>query len=769
MGLHERDLQTVNKRLPLKDAHEKVTGVHEFPYDFTVPGMLYGRILRSPHAHAQIRRIDVSKAEALPGVIAVITHKDVPAEEWIGLWTNYRGCVMDDKVRFVGDEVAAVAAIDIRTADRALELIKVEYDILPHVLDAREAMKPGAPQVKTSGNNSKDVVLVKWGDVEQGFREADVVVEGATLNNAQDQATFSRNSPIASWADNDTKLTLWSGCTAPSELKDAVANLVKLPKSSVRIVALPTGPSLGKWWFNNLEMMTVYLAKKAHRPVKIVLRQDEVFAGIKRRHIEYTTGRLGVMKDGTMVSMEVNDIFDNGAYGDKNDIFQSLSELWPRVNHGYFEMYGVSTNLVTAGCMRGVGDLTMNFALEVLIHKAAEKIDMDPVELRRINAAKAGDPCRGQDIHHELFGSHLPYPEKVVISSCAMDECLTKGVEEFGWKRRWGGWSSTNKSSGPVKRGVGMATAMHVCGIRYTGDCGAIVKVNADGSANLMVSLGRQGNGNDSTQCQIAAEELGIPYDMISIDCNDTNVTPWGQGSTASTSTYLSGTATREAARDAKRKILKLAESKLDESADNLDIKDGVIFSKTHHNKRIPITRVLEDKIPDFWELAKQPCIVGSTVTNVPDDQIPKHVAAHFVELEVDTDTGEIRLLDYLQVQDSGRLINPEVCENQLNGGYYQGVGFTLIEELVHDDMGRILNPNFAHYKIFRCGDLPDPKIHFIEQDDPVGPFGAKGLGEAPICVPPGAIALAIYNATGVWMTETPFTPERVLKALGKI
>jgi xanthine dehydrogenase molybdenum-binding subunit len=767
MGIHDKVLQTVNKRLPLKDAHEKVTGAHEFPYDFTVPGMVFGRILRSPHAHAKILRIDTSKAEALPGVIAVITHKDVPVEEWIGLWTNYRGCVMDDKVRFVGDEVAAVAAVDLRTADEALALIEVEYEVLPFVLTALDAMKEGAPQIKKTGKNSKDVVLINWGDVEKGFHDADVVVEGTTFNNAQDQATFSRNSPIAHWANGG--LTLWSGCTAPSELKDAVANIVNLPKSKVRIVALPTGPSLGKWWFNNLEMIAVFLAKKAHRPTKIVLRQDEVFAGIKRRHIESTKGRLGVKADGTMVSMSVHDIFDNGAYGDKNDIFQSLSELWPRVEHGHFEMYGVSTNLVTAGCMRGVGDLTMNFALEVLIHKAAEKINMDPVEIRRINAARAGDPCRGQDIHHELFAAGTPYPAKVVISSCAMEECLEKGVKEFNWNSRWKGWSEKKTEAGPVKRGVGMATAMHVCGIRYTGDCGAIVKVNADGSANLMVSLGRQGNGNDSTQCQIAAEELGISYDMVSIDCNDTNVTPWGQGSTASTSTYLSGTATRAAAKEAKRQILALAAVKFEEPADDLDIRDGIIYSKSHHNKRIPMTEILEDKLPGFWELSKQPCIVGSVVTNVPDDLIPKHVAAHFVDLQVDTDTGEIKILDYLQVQDSGRLVNPEVCENQLNGGYYQGVGFTLIEELVHNDMGRIVNPNFAHYKIFRCGDLPDPKIHFIEQDDPVGPFGAKGLGEAPICVPPGAIALAIYNATGAWMTETPFTPERVLKALGKI
>ena len=761
-----KEFSVVNKSVPLIDAYEKVTGSYQFPLDFSVPAMLFGKVLRSPHAHAKIKRIDASKAEALPGVVAVLTYKDVPEREWFGLWFNYRGRVMDDTARFVGDEVAAVAAVDVRTAEEALELIEIDYEVLPHVFDLEEAMKPDAPQIRSDGN-VRNPVIVEWGDCEKGFEEADIVVENQTHNHSQDQATMARNAPIASWTES--KVTLWTGSTTPSETRDAVANLLDVPKSKVRVIALPTGPSLGKWWFNNIDMVTVLLAKKARKPVKMILSQEEVFSSIKRRHEERTYGKLGVKNDGTIVSLYLRDVFENGAYGNKRKITQTIPDLWTRIHNAKLEMCGTTTNLVTSGCMRGVGDLTTNFGMELLINKAAAVLGMDPVEIRLRNVVQTGDPLRTDKTLHELLASDVPMPSSFTISSAALDECLKKGAEAINWNENWKGWGACTESNGPKRRGVGVATGMHLCGVRYGGECSAIVKINSDGSVNLLVSLGRQGTGNETTQCQIAAEELGVPLDVVSITCNDTEVTPWGQGSIASTSAHLSGTATKAAAADAKRQLFELAAVEFEAGPEYLDIKDGMIFSKDSPNERIPITDVIGKPLPDLWELAKHPCIVGSATKNVPADRVAKHMAAHFVLLEVDTDTGQVEILKYVAVQDSGRLINPDVCENQLSGGYFQGVGFSLIEELAYDENGKILNPNYVNYKIWGCRDLPDPEIIFIEHDDPVGPFGAKGLGEVPICVPPGAIAMGIYNATGAWMTETPMTPERILRALGKI
>ncbi len=764
--MEAQDFSVVHESVPLKDAHEKVTGHLQFPLDFAVPAMLYGRVLRSPHAHAKIKRIDTRKAEALAGVKAVLTYKDVPEREWFGLWLNYRGRVMDDTARFVGDEVAAVAAVDSQTAEQALDLIEVDYEVLPHVLDPEQAMQADAPQIRADGN-VRDPVTVEWGDADAGFAEADITVENETRNYSQDQATMGRNAPIAGWTQG--KVTLWTGTTCPSELRDAVANLLDMAKSQVRIVALPTGPSLGKWWFNNIDMVAVLLARKAARPVKMLLDQEEVFSSVKRRHEELTYGKLGIKKDGTIVSVHLKDVFENGAYGDKRDIYQSIPDLWTRIQNAKFEMVGTATNLVTSGCMRGVGDLTMNFGMELLINKAAAALGMDPVEIRLKNAVRTGDPLRTQRSLHALLAPDTPMPNAFTISSAALDECLAKGADAIKWRENWKGWGQPTETRGPVRRGVGVATGMHICGIRYAGQCAAVVKINSDGSVNLLVSLGRQGTGNETTQCQIAAEELGVPYDSVAITCGDTDVTPWGQGSTASTSAHLSGTATKAAAADAKRQLLELAAKAFEAKPQDLDIKDGIIFNTASPGTRMPITDITDRKLPDLWDVGQQPCIVGSAVTNVPIDPVAKHMAAHFADLEVDTDTGQVEILNYVQVQDSGRLINPEICENQLAGGYYQGLGFSLIEELAYDDDGKVLNPNYENYKIWRCRDLPDPELIFVEHEDPVSPFGAKGLGETPICVPPGAIAMAIYNATGVWMTETPMTPERILRALGKI
>ncbi|MFQ5763027.1 MAG: xanthine dehydrogenase family protein molybdopterin-binding subunit, partial [Candidatus Bathyarchaeia archaeon] len=701
----------------------------KFAVDVTLPGMLHGKILRSPHPHAQIKRIDTSKAEALPGVNAVLTHKDIPQKDWVGVWVNYRGPVLSDRVRFVGDEVAAVAAKGQRTAEKALGLIEVDYELLPAVFDLDEAMKANSPQVRPDGNVRKPSVI-EWGDVEKGFKDADVVVEHKTRLGCQQQAPLGRNAYVASWAGD--KVTIWTSTQTPCELRDIVAEFLEVPSSKVRVIALPVGPSFGCWWVNNVDLIAVFLAKKAGKPVKLELTQEETFAYVKRRHIEASQGRLGVKKDGTFTAIDVRHNFDNGAYGDKFDVYQSVADLWGgRCPNGKFEMYGVSTNLVTAGCMRGVGDLTMNFCVEQLIDKAAEEIQMDPIQIRTKNHTRTGELLRSPIYAYKFYPGIQP-PRSFTLSSSTLEECLNTGAKAIGWREKWRGWKVPAEVAGPKKRGIGVATACHICGLNYGGSLSAVVRVNTDGSVSLLVNLGRQGQGSESTQAQIAAEELGVPYENVTVVSGDTDACPWSQGSTASTAAHLTGLATKAAAADAKRQILELAAETLDARPEDLNIKDGVVHHKADQSKKLPMREIVARPIPKYLA---PPIIIGRAMANVTNDVIAKHFAAHFVELEVDTETGQVEILKYVAAHDSGKIINPGICENQVIGGVFLGCGFSLTEDLQMDPKtGRVLNPNFTDYKVLGARDLPDPEVIFAEVEDPIGPFGAKGIGEAPVC-----------------------------------
>ena len=752
------ELSVVGKRVPLKDAYEKVTGSLKFAVDISLPGMLHAKVLRSPYAHAKIVKIDTSKAESLPGVEAVIIHKDVPQEEWMDGGFNYRGRVLDERVRFVGDEVAAVAATDVDIAEEALNLIEVEYEELPHVFDVEEAMKPDAPQVTPHGN-VREPTVVEWGDMEQGFKEADLIVEHRTTMGAQQHAPLGLNACIASWEGD--KLTIWTSTQTPFR-RDIIAEFLKTPLNKVRVIGLPTGGSFGLFWLNNFHFLPIFLAKKAGKPVKLELTREEVFATVKRREVTVTWVRLGAKKDGSFTAIHMKHCFDNGAYGFKNNPYQTTSDLWVRhAQHGKFEFYGVSTNLLTAGCMRGVGDLTMDFCMEQAIDKAAEQLGIDPLEIRLRNHARAGDPQRHDGYFYKMVG--LPVPEKT-LSSSGLDKCIKGGAKAIGWEENWKGWGKPLEVKGSVRRGLGMAAASHLCGERHIGAPSVIVKVNVDGSVHLLTGSGRMGQGVETTQAQIVAEELGVPIESITGTHGDTDTCPWAQPTTASTSAHLTGLATQAAATDAKRQICQLASKELGAEPENIDIKNGLVYVKGQPQKAVPLADVTAKRHP---ELSVRPTIVGSATKNVPLTPIARMYMAHFVEVEVDTDTGKVKILKYVAAHDSGKIINPDVAENQVVSGVLQGCGFGLCESLIFDeDTGQVLNPNFVDYKILRALDMPYPEVVFLEVIDPVGAFGIKGLGEGTTCPVPAAVSQAIYNAIGVRFNHVPITPEMVLRAL---
>ncbi len=768
----------VGKGIPVKDAREKVAGSLKYAVDFELPGMLFGKILRSPHPHAVITKIDTTKAEAMPGVIGVVTYKDAPDWDWYGVWFNYIGHIMDNKVRFVGDEVAAVAATSDEIAKEALEHIEVEYDLLPAVFDPEEAMAEDAPQVHEVGN-AREPNTYEWGDIKQGEKESDHVVEVDIKFGSQQYAPIGRNAAIAEWSDE--RVTLWTSTQTPSELQDGLASAFRMPTSKVRVIGMPSGSSMGLWWSNNFMMVAALLAKKVKKPVKIELDYEECMAGVKRRHIERTRGRMGCSRDGRIKFIDVYHIMDNGGYGFKIEVgYFNIDQWGGKSPHGRFECQGVSTNLLTAGCMRAVGDVTMGSAVERLADKLAIEVGMDPVEFRILNQIKPGDPLRQtwaktymryeQEEYNKLLPEELKdkWPKLFHLSTGSTEEILKMGAAEIGWKDKWVGWGKPYQIDGPKRRAVGVGTGIHISGEEMEGNTSAVVRIYKDGSAKLFVSIGRHGSGGETTQAQIAAETLGIPIDLVEVETGDTDSSPWSRGSIASTTTFRTGFATWNACLDAKRQLLELAAREFYEGdASELDIVDGEVVSESEPLKKVSIHDVMMCFRSEA--LSPQDSITGrSYLPMPPSTAYSRHFAAHFVDLEVDTETGEIRLLDYVAGQDSGTVINPKILENQVIGGAILGAGFALYENLVFDNKGKILNPNLTDYKLLRIGDFPtEARTIFEESYEPTGPFGAKSAGEAPTAAPTPAMCQAVYNAIGVWV-DVPMTPENVLRALNK-
>ena len=774
-----KKFKIAGKGIPVLDAKEKVTGELKFGVDFDLPRMVHGKIIRSTVPHARVKKIDASKALELPGVLGVVTHEDAPDLNWVGVWDNYRGKVLDGIARFVGDEIGAIAATSVEIADRALELIEVDYELLPAVLDVEKALDADAPQVREEGN-VRDEYKVVWGDLKDGEDEADELVEIEMRFKAQNYAGIGRNACICDW-DGD-KINMWTSSQTPSELQQGIHQAFGIPMANVRVVALPSGASFGLWWSNNFMMVTALLARKIRKPLKIELTSEECMAAVKRRHIEITKGRMGVKKDGTLTLAHFNHLMDNGAYGFKTDVYFFCCDLWGGARNGRYGVRGASTNLVTSGCMRAVGDITMGLAVERLADMAAIAVDHDPVEFRIKNQIKAGQSLRMQEPRQHMKGSMTDYvegltdtqkegwPEMFHLSSGDTEALLRQGAEKFRWKDRFKGWGVPSKVDGAKRRGVGVGTGAHCCGVEFGGNVSSVVRVNLDGSINVFSACGRQGQGSETTLSQVAAEEFGVPIEMVNIETGDTSAVPFASGSSASTTMFRVGWATREAAKDAKRQVLKIASREFFDNIDpeELTIDDAMICLKTRpeDNRRVSLEEMMNELCSD--SLAQTTVITGRPDTAMPPTiAFARQWAAQFCEVEVDIETGIIQITDYLAGQDSGTVMNPKVLKNQVIGGAICGAGFALYEGIEFDpNDGRVLNDGLLDYKLLRTGDFPpDAEVFFVESEDPVGPFGARGAGESPAAAAAPAISQAVYNAIGVWV-DVPMTPEAVITAL---
>ncbi len=753
----------VGKRIPRIDAPEKVTGTAEFAADVKLQNMLVGKVFRSPYAHAKILKIDTSKAERLPGVAAVITHKDIPEvifnrhvttallPEPVRKKERDDEYVLSDKARFVGDAIAAVAAADAYTAAEAMELIDVEYEKLPAVFDPYEAMKPGAPVIHdgVEGNIAAHIIYPhRTGDVGQGFKEADCVVEETFYTSRQKHCQLEPDAAVARW-DVNHRLTMWSSCEHPHLARSCVAKIFSIGEGMVRWITPSVGGGFGGRISLTVEPISAALALKAGKPVKLVCTREEDFVAHETRSPYFITIKMGVKKDGTITALDVKAVTPTGAYythgGSTTMVgLSSLFRLY-RCPNIAGEAYVVYTNTPVAGGMRGYGNAEAMWALEQVVDMACEKIGMDPLEFRMKNHRRAGESVSTR---------------VAPIEHCALAECIRLGAERIGWKEKKG-----KKQAGILRRGVGMSVMQHSSGAggSLLEHSNALIKLNEDGSFSLVVSPCEMGQGILTTLGQIAAEVLGVTAEDIHVVTGDTDVTLFDVGSHASRSTYVIGNAVVKAAAEVKRQILERAAKILGVAPVELEIKNKRIHLKASPEMGLSLGQVVTDGIYDFQQKGLAINATGSfqsAARGGPQFQ------AGFAEVEVNTRTGEVKVLKYVVAHDIGRAINPLLVEGQLEGGAVQGLGYALTEDFVIDESGATRTNSFSTYKIPTSLDVPEMEIILVEEGLASGPFGAKGVGEPGLVNVAPAIANAIYDAVGIRITNLPITPEKVLSAL---
>ncbi len=766
----EQNFAVVGQKVHKYDGHKKVTGEVEYSTDIVLPGMLQAKILRSPHPHARILNIDTSAASRLPGVKAILTGKDVPQvgfgaeRDFSPQWGDQR-ILKTDKVRYVGDEVAAVAATDEETALEALSLIRVDYEELPGVFDPEAAMLPGAPQIHAGIKNNISIFFpLMFGDTANGMKGADYIIEDKFTTQMVNQCTMGPRC-IVSQFDHSGNLKVWRDTQFPYPFRAELSHVLGIPASKINIVRTAVGGGFGsKIDMQPFDPISVLLAKETGRPVKLEYTREEEFIAGHPRHPFAFYLKTGVKKDGTLVGREVKCIVDNGAYN-------ALGPLVPlvamhafvglyRVPYVKYDAYVVYTNKSFGSAFRGFGNPQGTFAVESHMDMIAEKIGMDPLELRLKNA---NQPNTGT-----ING--------LKITSCGLTECLQKAADSGGWAEK-----RKQNSSQVKKRGIGMASLIHVAGgARVFGlpgaglsdGTGAIVKVDDFGKVVVLSGATDIGEGADTIQAQIVAETLGVRYEDVVLHGPDTESTPFDLGCHASRTTFCAGNAVKLAALDAKRQILKLAAEHLGVPADQLDIRNRQVLVKEKPEKGLPLTEVLQKAHYDL-----QGKIVIGTAYYEPPNGItdPQTVTGnmsatyafgtHVAEVEVDTETGQVQVVNFVAAHDVGKVLNPLGLEGQMQGGVAQGIGYSLTEEVVFDQ-GKIVNPHFLDYKILTALDMPTVKTINVETIDPEGPFGAKGVAEPGLVPTAAAIANAVYNAVGVRIKDLPITPEKVLQAI---
>lgn len=760
------EFSVIGQRLPRVDAKEKVTGKAKYAADYSLPDMLWCKLLRSPYSHARILNIDTSRAERLPGVKAVVTGKGFGG--WTWGWmpaTRDEPPLAVDRVRYMAEAVAGVAAVDEDTAEEACDLIDVDYEELPGVFDPEEAMQNGAPQVHDYVENNISVQY-HWdfGEVEKAFAESHLVREDRFRTS---RATHGYLEPpaILAYYDPSGHITVWAAKQSPYFHYRHLAACFKLPLSRIRVIQPFIGGGFGGTKNDSLagDFCAVLLSKMTERPVKYVESMEEELVTSRRRHSMIVYSKMGVDREGRLTAIHHRVIADGGGYTAVGPLSMYLAGFMTTLPYKLpnfkYDAYRVFTNNPMGAAMRGHGITHTRFAAEIQMDMIAEELGIDPVEMRMRNAIDNPEP-----------GTVYETINQVTLKTCGIKECIEKATEDALWRDR----GEPDSREGDISWGVGLSSTSYLGGARQMGHqaCAAIVRVCEDGTVNLITGATDAGQGSDTVLCMIAAEELGVRLEDVDIKRVDSAYTPVDPGTYGSRVTILAGQATQKAARQAKKQLLEAAARTWQVEPEDLEFKNGQVFVISDPEKSMP-----------FGRLARIACYSGTGAVilgtgyssygvgpldldnGIGNGGTSYSFTAQTARVGVDMETGKTIVTDFVIASDCGRLLSPIAAEGQIEGGAVQGLGQTLYEDFVMD-RGRTLNPTFLDYKMPISTDVPNIRLIDVITDDPDGPFGAKEASEGSIVSTPPAVVSAVHDATGVWFKELPITPEKVVAAL---
>ena len=731
----KQQLKYVGHSVARVDGFDKVTGTAKFVGDITVPGMLYGKILRSTYPHARIRSIDATQAEALTGVVAVLTAADLGD---LNLIYNGRPVIATDKVRYVGEPVAAVAAVDLETAEEALELINVDYEELPAVTGIDAAIANDAPLVHDDkrGNVGTHEKVLR-GDVDEGFADSDEIVEDTFTFPMVYHYAMEPHSVIAHYDASD-EITVWSSAQHPFQVRGDIAKIFKVPQAKVRLIINYLGGGYGSKSYTKFEPLVVALARKAKQPVRICNSVGESMVTV-RRHGARVRIKTGVKRDGTIMAREAEIYLDTGGYDDNGpqvtarSATRILGPYWiPNIRTDAYQVY---TNTGSAGSYRAIGAPQVIYAGESQIEIVAAKLGMDPAELRMKNLLK-----KGQELRPGLKG---------------IDANLVSSLKSFVRASHW------KNAIGKKDTAIGMGCAITNAGA--TPVSVALIRMQSDGVANIAAGSTEMGQGVRTTLTQIAAEELTLPMEQFRMLGADTKVTPYDSSTGSSRSTTVMGTAVQKAARDLRQQFIKIAASAMGAKPNLVQAVDGALICG---ESRMTFKEAFE------WRFGKgsggEMIGRGEAGPEITDHKLPVfwEVGMGTSEVEIDHETGKVTLKKFISVADVGKAIHPEHCVAQEEGAAMQGIGHTFFEQLIYDN-GQLINPNLVDYKIPTFDDVPE-EFHtvLVENGDGPGPFGVRGMAEGGILSVAPSVCNAIDRATGVRIKDLPLTPERVWRAL---
>jgi 4-hydroxybenzoyl-CoA reductase subunit alpha len=774
------ELDYVGRRVLRKDGPEKVTGRALYTVDMQLSGTLVGRILRSPHPHARILRIDTSRAAQIPGVKSIITAQDTlgikhgfvetpryPADQYP---------LAMDRVRYVGEEVAAVAAIDPDLAEEALRLIRVDYKPLEAVFDPTEAMQAGAPEVhpthpKVEGPflNIAGKTETGWGDVEAGFAGSDYVHEGRYESHLRTHGYLEPQAAVASFEPGG-KLNIWTSSQGPFLKRAKLARTLGLPFSAVRVQKAYVGGAFGgKIDLFSHEFCAALLSMKTGRPVKIVASREEIFAAYRHGQPLIVEVKTGVKNDGTLVAQQFRTINNCGAYRGSGVVVIFLAwgfAMLPyRVPHFKYEGYAVYTNHPVRAPQRGHGAPQLRFAVESEMDILAEELGIDPVEIRLKNARVAGEVLpNGDNVHN-----------------CGLKACIEKAEQHTGFRENHLRNRSESSQEALLRRGIGIGVSAYFGGsLIYPNSSSAGVRMNDDGTLTLLTGALDIGQGAETILCQIVAEELKVPVEEIQVIAADTETTPVDIGSWISGNAYVTGNATRVAAMDVRKQLLEVAAGELEANVEDLALKDKRVYVLGSPDRGVSYRELVSASIqkrrgePIFgkgsWRTMRDAPTHPSLATAKGRWSENYAFDAQVAEVEVDTETGKIRLIRAVTAHDCGFPINPLLVEGQIDGQVSMALGHAFLEEVMMEE-GRTLNPNWLDYRMPSIHEMAASEhIDVITEQYKVGePYRTKEVGEGYVSAILAAIANAIYNAVGVRLFSTPFSPEKILRGLGKI